>query len=76
MIFIALLCLLVLSSVPAFAYIGPGLAIPAVAIAFGMPTAIAFTVLLLSYFPLRYFYKKYQHKKREKQQAKQDQSMD
>ena len=60
---------LIACSAPAYAYVGPGLGIAFVWMLFGPAAAIATTVAMVAYFPLRYVYKKHKSKKKKLAEA-------
>lgn len=57
-------------SAPALAYIGPGLGVAAVWMAFGPVAGIGLIVAIVAYFPARFFWKKWQHKRKAAAEAK------
>ena len=54
----------VIATAPANAYIGPGLGVAAVWMAFGPIAGIGLIVAIVAYFPLRFLWKKWQHKRK------------
>ena len=66
---VSLVCgFLVLLTMPAHAYIGPGLGVAAIWILLGPLAAIIILILIIAYFPARYWFKKWRHSRSENNQ--------
>ena len=69
-VFSLVLFLCVAYTVPAYAYIGPGLGVAAIWALLGPIAGIITAILIIAYFPARYFYKKHKHEKAAKAEGK------